>query len=407
MSVVNRSILKLFPKRAYQNFIHSHKIKSKSFGKLASYDVSIQNSRFVIRRMAHSMAQINWISSKDESREMMALWPDIVRDLTEAGRHLDIPEATKWMAKVLQYNVPNGKKNRALALVYAYRKLVPQDQLTEDNIRLARILGWCAELHQAFLLVEDDVMDHSVTRRGQPCWYLHNNIGLSAINDGLLLEQTLYQLLRMYFKKKPCYVNLLECFHDTTLKTIMGQTLDTLSTQFGERPNFNLFTMDRYNAIVKYKTAYYSFVMPVTLAMDFAGITDPEMHRQAKTILLEIGHFFQVQDDYLDCYGDSKRTGKITGTDIKEGKCTWLAVVALQRVTPSQRKIFEECYGYNDDEKVARIKQLYDDLGLSTTYAIYEEESYNLMNTHIQQISRGLPHDLFFKILSKIYRRNA
>lgn len=47
----------------------------------------------------------------------------------------------------------------------------------------------------------------------------------------------------------------------------MGQTLDLLSTNHGKKPNLNLFTMDRYNAIVKYKTAYYTFVMPVMLAM--------------------------------------------------------------------------------------------------------------------------------------------
>ncbi|XP_011312481.1 farnesyl pyrophosphate synthase [Fopius arisanus] len=357
-------------------------------------------------RMTHSMAQKNWVSSRDESREMMGLWPDIVRDLTEAGRHLDIPDATKWMAKVLQSNVPNGKKNRGLALVYAYRKLVSPEHLTESNLRMARILGWCTELHQAFFLVEDDIMDRSKTRRGQPCWYLHNNIGLAAINDGIILEQALYQLLRTHFKKETCYVDLLETFHETTMKTTMGQTLDLLSTNFGSKPNLNLFTMDRYNAIVKYKTAYYSFVMPVTLAMYFAGVTDPEMHRQAKTILLEMGHFFQVQDDYLDCYGDPGVTGK-NGTDIQEGKCSWLAVVALQRATPAQRQVLKDCYGFDEVEKVARVKQLYDDLGLPTTYAIYEEESYNLMNTHIQQISRGLPHDLFFKFLSKIYRRDA
>lgn len=67
------------------------------------------------------------------------------------------------------------------------------------------------------------------------------------------------------------------------------------------------------------------------------------MHRQAKTILLEMGHFFQVQDDYLDCYGDSQVTGK-QGRDIQEGKCSWLCVVALQRASPSQKKILEVCY---------------------------------------------------------------
>ncbi|XP_012271868.1 farnesyl pyrophosphate synthase [Orussus abietinus] len=357
-------------------------------------------------RIVHTVAQTNWVANRDESREMMAVWPDVVRDLTDAGRHLDIPDATKWMAKVLQYNTPGGKKHRGLSLVYAYRKLAPAEELTEENVRLARILGWCTELYQAFFLLEDDIMDGSTTRRNQPCWYLHNGIGLAAINDGLLLEQAVYQLLRMHFKGKPCYLDLLETFHDITLKTTMGQSLDLLSTNFGKKPNLDLFTMDRYNAIVKYKTAYYSFVMPVILAMYFAGVTDPEMHRQAKTILLEMGHFYQVQDDFLDCYGDPEITGKF-GTDIRDGKCSWLIVVALQRATPSQKSILQECYGCDDPGKIGRVKQLYNDLGLPTTYTIYEEESYNLMNTHIQQISRGLPHDLFFKFLERIYHRDS
>jgi len=64
------------------------------------------------------------------------------------------------------------------------------------------------------------------------------------------------------------------------------------------------------------------------------------LFRQAKTILLEMGHLFQVQDDYLGCYGKSDVQGK-DYTDIQEGKCTWLIVVALQRATPEQRKILE------------------------------------------------------------------
>uniref|UniRef100_A0A8D8H866 Farnesyl pyrophosphate synthase n=1 Tax=Culex pipiens TaxID=7175 RepID=A0A8D8H866_CULPI len=140
--------------------------------------------------------------------------------------------------------------------------------------------------------------------------------------------------------------------------------------------------------------------------LSHSSFNDPEVFRQTKTILLEIGRFFQAQDDFLDCFGDPAVTGKI-GTDIEEGKCTWLAVVCMQRASDEQKDIMKEFYGSSDPEKVARVKKLYEELGLPTTYAIYEEESYNIIKTHIQQISRGLPHELFFKIMEKIYRRDC
>ncbi|XP_051158413.1 farnesyl pyrophosphate synthase-like [Leptopilina boulardi] len=366
--------------------------------------MTVFNKRVFNVRMVHTVPQRKLINIKDENQELMALWPRVFKDLT-VGRHTDLPDVTRWLSKLLQYNVPGGKKNRSLILVYAYKQFAHPNQLTDGNIRLARILGWCNEMLQAFFLIEDDIVDRSKTRRGQPCWYLHDNIGTTAVNDGILIEQMIYQLLRMHFGDKPYYLDFVNTFLDIIYKSMVGQTLDLLSSNHAKKPKLNLFTMDRYNAIVNYKTAYYSFVMPVTLAMHLAGIKDKEMFRQATNILLEIGNLFQVQDDYLDCFGDPQVTGKV-GTDIEQGKCSWLVVVALQRVTSEQRKILEECYGTNDMEKVARVKQLYRDLGLQTTYSVYEEENYNLINTHIQQISCGLPHDIFFKILNKIYRRN-
>lgn len=147
---------------------------------------------------------------------------------------------------------------------------------------------------QAFYLVADDIMDGSEMRRGAPCWYKTPGVGLTAVNDSLLLEHGLYYILKLYFGEHPSYTHLLELFHDVSMKTVMGQALDNLSHVDG-KPNLDAYTMKRYNSIVKYKTAYYSFQLPVTLAMYLAGKFDPELHRQAKTILLEMGHFFQVQ----------------------------------------------------------------------------------------------------------------
>jgi farnesyl diphosphate synthase len=70
-------------------------------------------------------------------------------------------------------------------------------------------------------------MDESSTRRGQPCWYAQKNVGKSAINDGLFLENIVYFLAKKYASKTKYYTKLLDFCHETTLKTIYGQNLDT------------------------------------------------------------------------------------------------------------------------------------------------------------------------------------
>ena len=58
----------------------------------------------------------------------------------------------------------------------------------------------------------DDMMDQSTTRRGNICWYLKDNKGMLAINDGILLETSVYTILDKYFRDVPCYLNLLNAF---------------------------------------------------------------------------------------------------------------------------------------------------------------------------------------------------
>jgi len=339
--------------------------------------------------------------SKEERNDFTSIFQELVHDLTEASELRDMPETNRWLARVLQFNVPHGKRNRGLATALAYRYLTPE--LHEDNVRLSYILGWTVEMLQAFFLVADDIMDGSETRRGHPCWYKMDNLGAAAFNDAILLESSIYAILKKYFREKDYYVDILDIMHDATHKTIYGQSLDTRT---GLQRQMETYTLEKYNAIVKYKTSYYSFYLPVALAMAMARITDPELIRQAKLVTLEMGHFFQVQDDFLDCFGDVEVTGKI-GTDIQDCKCSWLFVMALSKANANERKVLLEHYGQDEPAKIQLVKDLYVNMKLPELYHHYEEQTYNIISTHIQQMSPGLPKQLFIEMLGKIYRRSS
>lgn len=74
--------------------------------------------------------------------------------------------------------------------------------------------------------------------------------------------------------------------------------------------------------------------------MRYAGINSDDAYALALKILIPIGEYFQVQDDYLDCYGAPELIGKI-GTDILDNKCSWNVNVALQNADERQRKILD------------------------------------------------------------------
>ncbi|KAK9892209.1 hypothetical protein WA026_019013 [Henosepilachna vigintioctopunctata] len=338
------------------------------------------------------------ILTKNEILEFDKVFPSIIKDLINEDKFKHITEVALRFEKSLEYNVPKGKKNRGLAVVACYKILEKPENLTPENLRLAAILGWSVEMLQGFLLVLDDIMDGSETRRGQLCWYKHNEIGYNAINDGLLLEHAIYLLLKKHLSDHPSYLKFVELFHDVTLTTTIGQLLD------GNTSNVKTYTMERYDLIAYYKTAYYSFYLPVCLALYFTNHFNQIMHQNAKNILLEIGKFFQIQDDFLDCFGDPKVTGKI-GSDIETGKCTWLAVTAFQLATASQKSLLEENYGKNDPQSVKKIKDLYLDLEIPKLFTNYEKQSYKRIESSVDTLPEELPRELFAKISSTIYKR--
>lgn len=114
----------------------------------------------------------------------------------------------------------------------------------------------------------------------------------------------------------------------------------------------------RYLDIVTYKTAFYSFYLPVACGMHLAGVANEGALAVAKKILIKMGQYFQIQDDYLDCFADADVLGKI-GTDIQDNKCSWLVCTALQRASPAQRATIAENYGKDDGACIGKIKAVY------------------------------------------------
>ena len=315
------------------------------------------------------------------------------------------PDEVAWIRRMLTYNCIGGKMNRGLMVVETGVVLFEAQgkAVTNDDLCRFAVLGWIIEMLQAWLLVADDMMDSSLTRRGQPCWYKVDGVGPMALNDAFLIEMVMFKVLKRHFGDAPEYAKLLDLLMETTLQTELGQLLDLQC----DRCDLDKFTLDRWTMIVKYKTAFYSFYLPVAMGMTMAGIDDRAEYDAAREILVIMGVYFQAQDDYLDAFGTPEQIGKI-GTDIQDKKCGWLFVNAYHgMVDAAGKKLLDGHYGKckvgSKEEK--KIKQLYKDIDLEQLYKDYEQKSYDDI-MKLEGTCKQVPWAVFEIFLKKIFKRS-
>lgn len=346
------------------------------------------------------------MSKAEQKTKFENVFLDLIEEVDAIVAETKIAQpARDWIRESLKYNTFGGKLNRGLSVIDTYKLVTNQSELSEAEYKKAAVLGWTVELLQAYFLVADDIMDASKTRRGQPCWYLQPKVGMIAINDAFIIESVLYLLLKKYFRDTNYYVDLLELYHEITWFTELGQLLD-LITAPEDDVDLSRFSLDKHTYIVTYKTAFYSFYLPVALALHMAGIATPKNLAQCKKVLLPLGAYFQVQDDYLDCYGDPEVIGKI-GTDIQDNKCGWVINVALEKASPAQRAILEVNYGHKNAAREELVKRVFQELKIEPYYHEYEEKVAGEIKTLIENIdeSEGLKKQVFTEFFNKIYKR--
>ncbi|KAF7255834.1 hypothetical protein EG68_06946 [Paragonimus skrjabini miyazakii] len=292
-------------------------------------------------------------------KSLLKRFEDTYSDFACLVSEFDQPdEGQEDFAKLLSYNLTGGKRIRGAIVAATVEAFCSEESLTVDCVHRAHLTGWCIEMLHAGFLVLDDIVDNSPTRRGKPSWFsqVRQNVGngLFAINDGLhLIMTTKYVLHKIFTPTSGCpvgFVKVLQLFDEVGYRTCWGQILDCRNSWIPNSAENGIvplekFTPSTFDTITRWKTGFYTFYLPVACGMAI--------------------------DDFLDCFGDVAVTGKI-GTDIADGKCSWLVVECILRASEEERRIIQKCYGRSDEASQSAVRMLYEKLRLPEEFQTYE-----------------------------------
>ncbi|PWY88232.1 terpenoid synthase [Aspergillus heteromorphus CBS 117.55] len=356
-----------------------------------------------------------------------SIFPIILNDALDYARSFHASdEMLSWFEKSLTHNTTNGKHLRGLLIPNTLSHILSRPLASSEFISAAK-LGWLLELLQASVLMCDDIEDGDVTRRGKASWHAVPGVGLRAINDAAMLESTVFALLKRYFRDLECYVDLVEVFHETVFRTGAGQMVDLISSLSGngvgsgsgsgsEDVNGDVCSFAGewgecvWERIGEMKTAYYTVYAPVVLAMYLGRVATEKNLERVRSVALRLGVYYQVQDDFLDIFGEQEVFGKELGRDIRDGKCTWLIAGGWGRADEAQKRVLREWYGCGDGggRAVEMVRGVFREVGMEEAYAAYEEEMLRMMEEVIADIeegSSGLKKGMFTDIIHIMYKR--
>ncbi|KAH0790112.1 Farnesyl pyrophosphate synthase [Histomonas meleagridis] len=300
--------------------------------------------------------------------------------------------------ELVNYTTDGGKCIRGLLSVYGFLEATGIDPNSEEA-KPAYALGWVQEILQASFLVADDLMDQSPLRRGKPSWYTKDNNGYTAVSDSYFLENVIYVIIEHYLTgfKPDTIRSIKSLLHETTILTSIGQFIDNKAKE----P-----TLDNWLLTVTNKTSYYTIWQPFVSGLCLSEKIPKDVWNsdQLKKLLIKAGCLFQCQDDYLDLYGDYSKLGKV-GTDIQDGKCTWLLAKAMELANEEQRETLRSSIGHNEKEKIDKVREIYEKLNVGNICLEHQKVEFDELRTSFEAIGTSIPNGLVGYLLSLLDNR--
>lgn len=262
-----------------------------------------------------------------------------------------------------------GKRLRPVLVLMA-------TEIFDCNYKKALDAALAIEIFHNFSLVHDDIMDDAPIRRGKQTVHEKWDINTGILSGDAMLINA-YQLFESY--EGDTFKELSTLFTKTAIQVCEGQQYDI---DFETRDNVSI---DDYLLMIEYKTAV---LVGASLQM---GAIVAGTSKECKEAIYQYGRLlgiaFQLQDDYLDAFGDPETFGKQAGGDIIENKKTFLYLKTLELAGSSEALQLEHLYSISPAEnsgKIEAVKALFESSGAAELtrkeIEIYTDKAFRILD---------------------------
>ncbi len=265
-------------------------------------------------------------------------------------KNIKFPQVPSQLYEPIKYSLASkGKLIRPSLTLMACN-------LFSSSIHPALNPALAIELFHNFTLLHDDIMDKSEVRRNKPTIHKKWNENTAILSGDAMMIKSYEFIARSPHEKSH---KILEVFTNTALKVCEGQQFDM---DFERRTDVSVV---EYVKMIELKTAAL-----IAASLKIGAICGGAKDEEAEKLYdfgRSLGIAFQLQDDFLDIYGDSKIFGKANGGDIVANKKTFLLINALNIASGNT---LEKLTGwlskevFNRHEKICEVTKLYDQLGI-------------------------------------------
>lgn len=297
---------------------------------------------------------------------------------------------------IKEFILRDGKRIRPILFLVSYLGYARNKKLKSDQLKTALAF----ELLHDFLLIHDDIIDNSNTRRGKPALHkvFQNRLGesekigkdLSIVAADIIFAMAVDAFLSI--KANPKHKEAaLKVFLKATVLTGAGEFKDVRCGLTG----IDKIKAKQINLNYKLKTAEYTFKAPLVCGCILSA-SQPKEIKKLTTYAELLGQAFQIQDDLEGLFEKPKKIGKSVLSDIMESKKTLPIFLAYNKAPTADRKFIKQCLG-NNNLTIAHLKKI--------RQIIIDTGVYNAIKTKIRSLFIQANRTLKTSVMHKKYKQ--